>query len=68
MWLVLSLQLVRFYTLTFVSQQAETMIGFCLLGEKWTQETQPWWLSSWIVYHSWGGDALCTGHNKQSSP
>jgi len=68
MWLVYSLQLVRFHTLMYLHQPAETTIGFWLLGEKRTQETQSWWPSSWArVFHSWGGDTLCTRHNKRSS-
>ena len=53
MWLVFSLQLVKFQTLTYLSHPAETMIGFWLLGENLTQETQSWWPSSWIVYLHW---------------
>merc|ERR1712027_69596 len=53
MWLVLSLQLVRFHTLTYLSQPQLTMMGFWLLGEKRTQDTQSPWPSSWMVYLHW---------------
>merc|ERR1719500_1695746 len=53
LWLVFSLQLVQLLTLTYLSHPAETMIGFWLLGENLTQETQSWWPSSWIVYLHW---------------
>merc|ERR1712117_567939 len=49
-WLVFSLQLVKFHTLTYLSHPADTMIGLALLGENLTVETQSWWPSSWIVY------------------
>lgn len=38
------------HTLTSLSQLADTMIGLALLGENRTQDTQPVWLSSLIVY------------------
>ena len=50
MWLVLSLQLVRFHTLTYLSQPQLTMMGFWLLGENRTQDTQSPCPSSWMVY------------------
>ena len=50
MWLVFSLQLVKFQTLTYLSHPAETMMGLALLGENLTVETQSWCPSSWIVY------------------
>merc|ERR1712180_468466 len=50
MWLVLSLQLARFHTLTVLSQPADTMMGFSVLGEKRTHDTQSVWPSSVIVY------------------
>merc|ERR1719209_2653878 len=50
MWLVFSLQLVRFQTFTYLSHPADTMMGFWLLGENLTQETQSLWPSSWMVY------------------
>merc|ERR1719309_1252469 len=53
MWLVLSLQLVRFHTFTYLSHPADTMIGFWLLGENLTHETQSLWPSSWMVYLHW---------------
>merc|ERR1719245_2961515 len=53
MWLVLSLQLVRFHTLTYLSHPQLTMMGFWLLGEKRTQDTQSPWPSSWMVYLHW---------------
>merc|ERR1719318_432383 len=48
MWLVLSLQLVRFHTFTYLSHPVETMMGLALLGENLTVETQ-----SWMVYLHW---------------
>merc|ERR1719318_2429939 len=53
MWLVLSLQLVRFHTFTYLSHPAETMMGLALLGENLTQDTQSWCPSSWMVYLHW---------------
>merc|ERR1719318_604874 len=53
MWLVLSLQLVRFHTFTYLSHPAETMMGLALLGENLTVETQSWCPSSWKVYLHW---------------
>lgn len=38
------------HTLTSLSQLADTMIGLALFGENRTQDTQPVWLSSLIVY------------------
>ena len=40
-------------TLTYLSQPHETMMGFWLLGENLTQETQSPWPSSWMVYLHW---------------
>merc|ERR1712063_43625 len=53
MWLVFSLQLVKFQTLTMLSQPHETMTGLLLLGENRTHETQSVWPSSWMVYLHW---------------
>merc|ERR1719309_777043 len=53
MWLVLSLQLVRFHTFTYLSHPADTMMGFWLLGENLTHDTQSLWPSSWMVYLHW---------------
>ena len=53
MWLVFSLQLVKFQTFTYLSHPAETMMGLALLGENLTVETQSWWPSSWMVYLHW---------------
>merc|ERR1719464_562087 len=53
MWFVLSLQLVRFHTLTYLSQPAETLMGLLVLGENRTQLTQSWWPSSVMVYLHW---------------
>merc|ERR1719309_713354 len=53
MWLVFSLQLVRFQTFTYLSHPADTIMGFWLLGENLTQETQSLWPSSWMVYLHW---------------
>ncbi len=50
MWLVRSLQLLRFQTLTSLSQPPETMTGFWVLGEKRTHETHSVWQSSVMVY------------------
>jgi hypothetical protein len=49
--LVRSLQLVRFHTLTILSQPPDTMMGLEVTGEKRTQLTHPVCASeSWIVY------------------
>merc|ERR1719153_1569411 len=53
MWLVFSLQLVRFQTLTYLSHPAETMMGLAVLGENLTQLTQSECPSSWMVYLHW---------------
>merc|ERR1719369_395477 len=50
MWSVFSLQFCRDQTLTILSHPHETMMGFWLLGENLTQETQSLWASSWMVY------------------
>ena len=53
MWptrLVRSLQLVRFHTLTSLSQPHETIKGLAADGEKRTHETHSVWPSSWMVY------------------
>ncbi len=42
-----------YITLTYLSQLADTMMGFWLLGENLTQDTQSWWPSSWMVYLHW---------------
>lgn len=48
--LVRSLQLLRFHTLTTLSQPHETMRGLLADGEKRTQLTHSVWPSSWMVY------------------
>merc|ERR1719243_37170 len=53
MWLVFSLQLVRFHTLTYLSHPHDTMMGLALFGENLTQLTQSEWPSSWMVYLHW---------------
>lgn len=50
LWLVVSLQWVRFHTLCSLAQPQERMMGLLLLGEKQTEDTHSEWLSSWSVY------------------
>lgn len=54
MWptrLFFNLQLVRFHTLTILSQPPDTMTGFTVTGEKRTQDTHSEWPSgSPMVY------------------
>ena len=41
------------FTLTYLSQPQDTIMGLELLGENLTQDTQSAWPSSWMVYLHW---------------